>query len=454
MNSSTSNKKMNRHLVSYRKHPRKIVEEELPLKKRQSSYTTDLISSNRTPLDSTFIRTVSKEDPPLNTLGSRFEPPAKNHRESRDDTESYFVTDQSKNGQYKCSYRNVTMKTFTSVRSLVNGAYQGRHTLVSSSLSAFWTRAACLLEKENDMGSTQKTHDLHDKVCYFLRRTEATLEDFGSNNMSQTLTAMGKIYRHGRKHSCYQVMFYDLIVDKGVTSKNSIFLKIANVAVHRLEMYDSQALSTTAITFARIAVAPTLNDGSSLFDHIAFHAMRRMSSFNPQGLSTLVWAFATVQVYHADLFKMVTDAALPKLHLFNPQNLSNLVWSYAKANKPNPRLFKRVAHESLKYISSPESCPQNISNTLWSFASAEVWNKELFDASAKRMIDDAADFNPQELANSASAFAVFGKVDHALFKTIGDEATRKLSSFLPQNLSNLVSEILHEYTQSQCLTNS
>ena len=436
---------MNRHSDSDRKHPRKIMVEEPPHKKRQSSYTTKLTNSSRIPLDSTFVRTVSKEDSSYNTLGSRFEPPAKNHRESRDDTESSFATDQSKRGKHKGSYRNVTMKTFASVRSLVNGAFEGRHNLVSSSLSAFWTRAACLLEEENgnDTNLSQRTQDLHDKVCYFLRRTEDTIEDFGSNNMSQTLTAMGKIYKQGRKGSCYQVMFYDLIVDKGVTSKDSIFLKIANVAVHRLERYDSQALSTTAITFARIGVAPTLNDGSSLFDHIAFHAMRRMGSFNPQGLSTLVWAFVTVQVYHAALFKMVADAALGKLHLFNPQNLSNLVWSYAKVNQSSPRLFKRVAYESLKFISSPESCPQNISNTLWSFASAEIWNKDLFEASANRMMDDAADFNPQELANSASAFALFGNVDHALFKTIGDEATRKLTSFLPQNMSNLVSSILH-----------
>ena len=233
-------------------------------------------------------------------------------------------------------------------------------------------------------------------------------------------------------------MFYDLIVGKSVASSDSIFLKIANVAVHRLNRYDPQALSTTAITFARIGLAPTLSDGSSLFDHIAFHSMRSIRHFNPQGLSTLVWAFATVQVAHTSLFNRVAEAALATLHRFNPQNLSNLAWAFAKTNQQSPRLFKKIASESIRYIGdSTSSCPQNIANTLWSFANLELYDEELFAASAERMIDSVSDFNAQELANSASAFAFFGNVNHAVFKAIGDEATKQLTSFTAQNLANI-----------------
>lgn len=470
---------MNRHAVSNRKHShRRIPLEQEPkpscTEKYSSSpsYATKLTDS-RTPLDSTFIRTVSKDD---HSLGSRFEPPVKKYRsEGRDDASSVAsqssrgskgsrgggygessVTDQSSRGRkgdkkYSGSnhtskaYRNPTMKSYRTLSDLIRGAYENRGDLVSSSIAAFWTRAALLLEEENEKSHHRdNTKHLYEKVKYFLRQTERLLDSTGSNNMSQTLTAMGKIYKQGRRGSPYQVMFYDIVVGNGVTDKDSIFLKIANVAVHKLDRYDPQALSTTAITFARIGVAPILDDGSSLFDSIAYFAMKKMRDFNPQGLSTLVWAFATVQVAHKSLFQRVSEAAQSILHRFNPQNLSNLAWAFAKTNQSEIRLFSAIASESLKYISSPDSCPQNISNSLWSFSTAEIYDRPLFEASARRMIDYIEDFNAQELANSASAFASFGDVNHVLFKAIGDEASRKLDTFTPQNCANL----LHAFASS------
>jgi hypothetical protein len=188
-------------------------------------------------------------------------------------------------------YRNPTMKSYTSIADLIRGAYKNRANLVSSSISAFWTQAAALLLDEESNTSQPRsgtTEQLCDKVGYFLRRTEATLDTFGSNNMSQTLTAIGNIYKLGRKGSIFQEVFYDVLVGNGVASRDSIFLKIANVAVHKLGRYDVKGLSTTAITFARIGVVPKLDCGSNLFDSIAFYSMRRMREFDPQGLSTLV----------------------------------------------------------------------------------------------------------------------------------------------------------------------
>lgn len=444
---------MNHHAVSNHHRHRKSHkytsdENESYSKKRHTSYpntiySTKLTDASRTPIDSSFVRTVSKDD--SHSVGLRFEPPIKKYRpEGRDDADSSVASQSSRGSKGKHStnptYRNPTMKSYTNTADLIRGAYENRADLVSSSIAAFWTRAALLLEEEshNHQHCSGRIKHLHDKVSYFLRQTEATLDTFGSNNMSQTLTAMGKIYKLGRQGTTYQELFYDLIVGNGVTSSDSIFLKIANVAVHKLGRYDAQALSTTAITFARIGVAPILDDGSNLFDSIAFYSMRRMRDFNPQGLSTLVWAYATVQVSHPSLFGRVAENALHILHRFNPQNLSNMVWSFAKLNHSHFRLFSRIAAESLKFISTPESCPQNISNTLWSFATAGIYDVDLFEASARRMINRIDDFNAQELANSASSFSSFDYSDHDLFKTIGDESVRKIKSFTPQNLANIV----------------
>lgn len=443
---------MNRYSDLDRKHPpRRIKGAKLPHHSQRYTYPTKMENSGRTTLDTSFIRTVSKEEIGIGSrfesptkkevgIGSRFEPPTKKPRpEGRDDVESSLLVARQPSRANHGSYRNPTMKSYKTIERLIIGAYENRDALVSSSLSAFWTRAACLLDEDCTNGRSSSRDDtLHDKLTYFFQRTEDTLEDFGSNNMSQTLTAFGKIVKQGREGSNYQVMFYDLIVGKSIASSDSIFLNVANVAVHRLNRYDPQALSTTAITFARIGMSPSLNDGSSLFDHIAFHSMRSIRHFNPQGLSTLVWAFATVQVAHTDLFKRVAEAALATLHRFNPQNLSNLAWAFAKTNQPSPRLFKKIASESIRYIGdSSSSCPQNIANTLWSFANLELYDDKLFAASAERMIDSVSDFNAQELANSASAFAFFGNVNHAVFKAIGDEATKQLTSFTAQNLTNI-----------------
>lgn len=434
--------------------------------KKQTSYPAYESKLTDARLDSSVIRTVSKDD--SHSLASRFEPPIKKRRsDGRDDTSpaasrsskgsrvTYAESSASQSSRARKvdggrhsgptkSYSNPTMKSYKKLSDLIHGAYENRTDLVSSSIAAFWTRAALLLDEEDGESQLRNVNHLYEEVHYFLRKTERLLDTIGSNNMSQTLTAFGKIYKQGRQGSPYQAMFYDIIVGNGVTSNDSIFMKIANVAVHNLDRFDPQALSTTAITYARIGHAPILNDGSSLFDSIAYCAMKRMRNFTPQGLSTLVWAFATVGVAHKSLFQRVAQASLSILNQFNPQNLSNLCWAFSKTNQAQMNLFSEVASESLKYISCPNACPQNISNTLWSFSTAEIYDRPLFEASAKMMVDHIEDFNAQELANSASAFAFFGEVDHALFKTIGNEAIVKLATFTPQNLANL----LHAFASS------
>ncbi|KAL7480381.1 hypothetical protein ACHAW6_010139 [Cyclotella cf. meneghiniana] len=429
---------MNRGAASDNKyHYRRITTEIEPyyLQPRPERRPTKMISprsqTRGSEWNGSYLRTVSKDD------STHFEPPIKKYRvEERDDEVRTFAIHKKARDSRSNRYNNrsPTMKSYKTIEGLILGAFENRDELVSSSLAAFWTRAACLLEDDNK--SPLQSMHLNTELHHLFSRTKVTLEEFGSNNLSQTLTAMAKVVKGGRKGSHYQIVFYDLLVGNGVASKDSIFLKIADVAVHRLERYDSQALSTTAIAYARIGVVPTFEDGSNLFYSIAIQAMKRISQFNAQGLSTLVWAFATVKVTDIHLFRMVAKVAMITLSQFNPQNLSNLVWAFAKANQQSPSLFKSIANASVKLMSEYNS--QNVSNTLWAFSHAREYDSALFEASAKRTICTVSEFNPQELANTVCAFAAAKVSNHTLFNTIGDEAVKKLKLFIPQNLSNIV----------------
>ena len=46
------------------------------------------------------------------------------------------------------------------------------------------------------------------------------------------------------------------------------------------------------------------------------------------------------------------------------------------------------------------------------------------------------DFNPQELANTAWAFATLGQVDAELFMTLAREAEWRMGNFNPQAIAN------------------
>jgi hypothetical protein len=68
----------------------------------------------------------------------------------------------------------------------------------------------------------------------------------------------------------------------------SLFAAIAQAAQARIDEFNPQDLSNTALAFA------TLNhEAPSLFDAISIAAQRRINEFNQQEFSMLVWAFVT-----------------------------------------------------------------------------------------------------------------------------------------------------------------
>ncbi|KAJ1636936.1 hypothetical protein T492DRAFT_860833 [Pavlovales sp. CCMP2436] len=78
-----------------------------------------------------------------------------------------------------------------------------------------------------------------------------------------------------------------------------------------------------------------------------------------------------------------------------PVQLLKAVWS---------QLFDAIARESEQHIGSFN--PQNLSNTAWAFATLGTPAPQLFDAIARESEHRIGSFTPQELANYAWAFAV------------------------------------------------
>jgi hypothetical protein len=132
-----------------------------------------------------------------------------------------------------------------------------------------------------------------------------------------------------------------------------------------------------------------------------------------------------------------TARMLPEL---NARAVANVAHAFAKAELVGAGPWESV------WAALPEAVrrrlgvynPQELSNTAWAFAKADHASQELFNAiSAEVVRRRLCDFNPQELSNTAWAFASAGHASQELFKAISAEVVRRrLGDFNPQNLSN------------------
>jgi hypothetical protein len=79
---------------------------------------------------------------------------------------------------------------------------------------------------------------------------------------------------------------------------------------------------------------------------------------------------------------------------------------------------------------------QELANTAWAFATAGHAAQALLDAIAAVAVPRLREFNPQGLANTAWAFATAGHAAPALLDAIAAAAVLRLREFKPQELAN------------------
>jgi len=119
------------------------------------------------------------------------------------------------------------------------------------------------------------------------------------------------------------------------------------------------------------------------------------------------------------------------------RELSNAAHAIAKLDLRGAAwggLWKEIEGAALARRSEFE--PQNLANTAWAFATAGRATHALLDAVAEESTGRVRDFKPQHLANTAWAFATAGHAAPALFDAIGREAARRAHELNPQNLAN------------------
>ena len=81
--------------------------------------------------------------------------------------------------------------------------------------------------------------------------------------------------------------------------------------------------------------------------------------------------------------------------------------------------------------------PQELANTAWAFATAGHAAPALFDPiAAEEAAGRVRELNPQVLANTTWAFATAGHAAPGLFEAIAEEASGRVREFTPQALAN------------------
>ena len=139
------------------------------------------------------------------------------------------------------------------------------------------------------------------------------------------------------------------------------------------------------------------------------------------------------------LLQPLLDATLQQLPRFEPWPLSNTTHGLATLVDKARLVVDEVTWERLA-ARSVESMgafnPQDLANTAWAFAKTGQASPALFEAIVAASVPRLRDFKPQALANTAWSFATAGHASPALFEAIAAASVPRLRDFNPQNLAN------------------
>ena len=102
----------------------------------------------------------------------------------------------------------------------------------------------------------------------------------------------------------------------------------------------------------------------------------------------------------------------------------------------NPALLDAIAREVPRRLG--DFNPQELANTAWAFATLKYVDEKLFVSLAIVADRRLSEFNPQNVANTAWAFATVNYRDEKLFAALARAAERRLSEFNAQGIANMV----------------
>ncbi len=253
---------------------------------------------------------------------------------------------------------------------------------------------------------------------------------------------------------------------------DEVFAVVADVAIPRLRDFTSQGLTNLVWSHATAAVS-----NAELFDAIAARVEQSASTFSTQGLANTAWAYATAGHAAPKLFDTVRRYALPAVRTMTSQEMSNLLWAYATAERPAADLVVAIgaqvrtlapsptligshptaclrpgaaardhcattacpprAHRPQVLLRAPEFNEQELANTAWAYATLDVAPDGVFDALAARGALSARHMTPQGLAMIAWAFAHASHPAPRLFDAVARSSRHQMADFDESSLSLL-----------------
>ena len=164
---------------------------------------------------------------------------------------------------------------------------------------------------------------------------------------------------------------------------------------------------------------------------------RGLREFTPQELANTAWAYATAGHAAPALLDAIAEEAAARAARVQAAGARQHGVGVRDGRHAAPALLDAIAEEAARR-GLRDFKPQELANTAWAYATAGHAAPALLDAIAEEAAGRGLrDFKPQELANTAWAYATAGHAAPALLDAIAEEAARRgLRDFKPQGLAN------------------
>lgn len=214
--------------------------------------------------------------------------------------------------------------------------------------------------------------------------------------------------------------------------RHSLLEILAQVASPRLQEFQPYEVTNMLWAYAKLGVSNPL-----LFRSAGQRLLTRAAGeFKAQCLSLAAWSFATARWRDPSLFHSLAGELVGQASQLKPQEISNALWAFAKSRIPHVPLFQTLGDAAADGLNIWRFKPQELSNTVWAFATVGLRHPPLFSKACSVAIKRSSELIPQNVANILWAYSKMEVPECGeLFPALLDTATRRLSTFKPQEIS-------------------
>uniref|UniRef100_A0A7S3JV57 RAP domain-containing protein n=1 Tax=Aureoumbra lagunensis TaxID=44058 RepID=A0A7S3JV57_9STRA len=224
-----------------------------------------------------------------------------------------------------------------------------------------------------------------------------------------------------------------------ISEKNATAESVLSLFAAEGDRFEARNLATAAHRAAKYARSERIRlEKDDRMLKLAEACQKQIHEFEPQGLANIAWAYAITNICVPDLYIAIAGVAQKKIHKFNPQEISTTAWAFVSAHVSAPDLLKLFTDQALFNLEAFTKNPQTVTNLLWAVSSAGIHAPNFFQQIARTILPKLEQYNIQQLAKCAWAFATVRIEDVDLYHKIADMALRiGLKSLNAENLANM-----------------